>query len=79
MRDGEIKKLTWAQIDFDKQMLTVGRAKTAAGTGRTIPLNGTILDALADHTRRYVARLGAPQPGWFVFPGGGRCRAVWSM
>jgi integrase len=72
MRDGEIKKLTWAQIDFDKQMLTVGKAKTAAGTGRTIPLNGTILDALEDHTRWYVARFGNPKPGWFLFPGGGR-------
>jgi len=72
MRDAEIKNLTWAQIDFSKQILTVGKAKTDAGTGRTIPLTGTLLDALVDHTRWYAARFGEPQPGWFIFPGGGR-------
>jgi integrase len=72
MRDAEIKNLTWAQIDFAKQILTVGKAKTDAGTGRTIPLTGTLLDALVDHTRWYAARFGEPQPGWFLLPGGGR-------
>ena len=72
MRDAEIKNLTWAQIDFAKQILTVGKAKTDAGTGRTIPLTGTLLDALVDHTRWYAARFGEPQPSWFIFPGGGR-------
>jgi integrase len=72
MRDAEIKNLTWAQIDFAKQILTVGKAKTDAGTGRTIPLTGTLLDALVDHTRWYAARFGDPQPDWFLLPGGGR-------
>ena len=72
MRDAEIKNLTWAQIDFEKQILTVGKAKTEAGTGRTIPLNGTLLDALVEHTRWYATRFGEPQPSWFLFPGGGR-------
>jgi integrase-like protein len=46
MRDSEIRNLTWAQIDFFKQSLTVGKSKTAAGTGRTIPLNGQLLRTL---------------------------------
>lgn len=72
MRDAEIKNLTWAQIDFGKQILTVGQSKTDAGTGRTIPLNGTVIDSLADHTRWYVKRFGEVKPEWFLFPGGGR-------
>ena len=31
MRDAEIKNLTWAQIDFRKHILTVGKSKTEAG------------------------------------------------
>ena len=72
MRDAEIKNLTWAQIDFEKRILTVGQSKTDAGTGRRIPLNGTVLDSLVDHTRWYVARFGEVKPDWFLFPGGGR-------
>lgn len=72
MRDSEIKLLTWAQIDFDKQFLTVGRSKTDAGEGRTIPLNASVLEALRDHAKWYTARFGATRPDWYVFPGGGR-------
>jgi integrase len=72
MRDSEIKSLAWRQIDFEKRILTVGRSKTDAGAGRTIPLNGTVLDALVDHTRWYVERFRETRPEWFVFPGGGR-------
>lgn len=72
MRDSEIKRLTWSQIDWDKKILTVGLSKTEAGTGRTIPLNGSLLQALADHTRWYAKHFGTVQPDWFVFPGGSR-------
>ncbi len=72
MRDSEIKNLVWSQVDFQKRILTVGQSKTDAGTGRTIPLNGMVLDALVDHTRWYTARFGQTKPEWFLFPGGGR-------
>ncbi len=72
MRDAEIRNLTWAQIDFVKMVLTVGQSKTDASTGRTIPLNGTVLDALVDHARWYMTRFKETRPEWFVFPGGGR-------
>ena len=72
MRDSEIKRLTWSQIDWDKKILTVGRSKTDAGTGRTIPLNGTLLDALRDHGHWYAKHFGEVKPRWFVFPGGSR-------
>ncbi|HEX3645127.1 MAG TPA: tyrosine-type recombinase/integrase, partial [Vicinamibacterales bacterium] len=35
----EIRTLRWRQIDLTKNNLTVGKSKTAAGTGRVIPLN----------------------------------------
>jgi integrase len=72
MRDAEIHNLTWSQINFEKRFLTVGKAKTAAGTGRTIPLNEAVSDALVDHAKWYLQCFGETRPGWFLFPGGGR-------
>jgi integrase len=46
MRRGEILSLTWAQIDFLNERLTVGKSKTDAGQGRGIPLNATALKAM---------------------------------
>jgi integrase len=39
MRANEIRLLTWEQVDFPAKSLVVGKSKTAAGTGRIIPLN----------------------------------------
>jgi len=72
MRDAEIKNLTWSQIDLAKEILTVRRSKTDAGTGRTIPLNETVRDAIVDHAMWYEGRFGALRPEWFIFPGGGK-------
>lgn len=54
MRDAEVRRTQWLQIDFAKAILTVGRAKTPGGEGRTIPLNGEIRDALLSHAKWYV-------------------------
>ena len=70
MRDAEIRNLTWAQVDFEKQFLTVGRSKTEAGEGRTIPLNSVLLLALLDHARWYTRRFGMTKPEWYLFPFG---------
>jgi integrase len=72
MRDAEIRNLTWAQINFEKRFLIVGKSKTAAGTGRTIPLNETVLAALVEHAGWYVERFGETRPEWHLFPGGGK-------
>ncbi len=69
MRDAEIRNLTWAQIDFERRFLTVGRSKTEAGEGRTIPLNRRLLSALIDHSRWYTKRFGSIMAEWYVFPG----------
>ena len=72
MRDAEIRHLTWGQINFEKRFLTVGKAKTDAGTGRTIPLNEAVIVAWAEHARWHIQHFGETKPEWFVFPGGGR-------
>jgi integrase len=70
MRDAEIRTLTWAQVDFEKQFLTVGRSKTEAGEGRTIPLNSVLLPVPLDHSRWYTRRFGMMKPEWYLFPFG---------
>ena len=70
MRDGEIRRLTWAQINFGKKYLAVGRAKTPGGTGRTIPLNSNLFAAFSDYSEWYKHKFGAIQEEWYVFPFG---------
>lgn len=68
LRDKELRELRWGQIDLIHQKaLTVGRSKTAAGTGRPIPLNDTAIAALEKHAAWYTRRFGACRPEWFVF------------
>jgi integrase len=69
LRDAEIRNLTWSQIDFERRYLTVGKSKTEAGEGRTIPLNGRLLATLFEYARWYTNRFGTAKPEWFVFPG----------
>jgi integrase len=72
MRDAEIKTTRWSQIDFSKLILTVGKSKTTAGEGRTIPLNSEILPALLKHAKWYTKKFGELRPEWYVFPFGRR-------
>jgi integrase len=64
LRKSEIRTLRWNQIDFEKRTVTVGRAKTQAGTGRLIPLNQPAFDALA----KWAGRLVESQAEDYVFP-----------
>ncbi len=53
MRKDEIRKLRWNQVDLFEGVLTVGKSKTEAGTGRAIPLNAAARKALADWGNRF--------------------------
>lgn len=64
MRKDEIRKLRWNQIDLFEGVLTVGKSKTDAGTGRMIPLNPAAVRALADWASGFPGR----QPEHYVFP-----------
>ena len=64
MRASEIRGLTWGQVDFLANTLTVGKSKTAAGTGRLIPLNPRAV-AVLKHWRSLFT---GAQPEHYVFP-----------
>lgn len=49
LRPIEIRRMKWDWIDFDNAILTVGKSKTEAGTGRKIPIPPVLLDALKEH------------------------------
>jgi integrase len=64
MRASEIRGLKWEQVDFLGNALTVGKSKTAAGTGRVIPLNPRAV-AVLEHWRAVFTEA---QPEHYVFP-----------
>ena len=70
LRDAEIKNLTWGQIDFTKKYLAVGRSKTDAGEGRTIPLNSILLEVFSEYREWYYQKFGKPRGEWYIFPFG---------
>lgn len=49
LRPIEIRRTKWDWIDFGNAILTVGKSKTEAGTGRKIPIPPVLLDALKEH------------------------------
>jgi integrase len=70
MRVGEALSLTWGQVDLIGQTITVGRAKTSNGTGRTIPINADLRSILAAHRVEFVAAFGEPHPNHFLLAWG---------
>jgi site-specific recombinase XerD len=70
MRDAEIRGLQWDRVNLIRAFLTVGDSKTEAGTGRTIPLNSALLEAMKAHAKWYTSKFKTIEPEWFVFPYG---------
>jgi integrase len=70
MRDSEIKRIQWFQVDFEKRILTVGKSKSEGGTGRTIPLNAPLFKTLVEYSQWYTERFGVIESEWYVFPFG---------
>jgi integrase len=69
LRCGEIINLKWEQIDLEGRTLAVGKAKTAAGTGRIVPLNEALFGTLSVHAAWVARELKQTlQPHWYVFP-----------
>src|ERR1035437_4796439 len=76
MRSDAARTLRWAQVDLDAPQIVVGRAKTAAGTGRAIPMSGALKAALAKHAAFCAEKLWPIQPEWYVFPLSNRTKPV---
>jgi integrase len=72
MRDKEIRTLTWAQIDFVKNQLVVGKSKTKGSSYREVALNGDLLPAFIRHREWYLKTFRELRAEWYVFPFGRR-------
>ncbi|MGA3020310.1 MAG: site-specific integrase [Bryobacteraceae bacterium] len=70
MRCGELTGMRWAQVDFAQRVMTVGKAKTDAGTGRQIPMNQELFEVMKDHAQWFTKRFGQTLPEHFLFPAG---------
>jgi integrase len=70
MRAGEALSLTWGQIDLMSRTLRVGRAKTASGSGRIIPINDDLAPILVAHRAWFVDQFGEPKSIDHLFPWG---------
>jgi integrase len=69
-RGGELTDLRWWQVDFTGKTITIGKAKTAAGTGRVIPMNGELFIVMSDHANWFTEAFGETRSEYCVFPFG---------
>jgi integrase len=63
MRYSELRLLHWEQVDLKRRTVRVGKSKTEAGAGRTIPLNDRATKLLQFWAERFPDR----KPEHFVF------------
>lgn len=64
MRYSELRLLHWNQVDLQRRTVRVGKSKTEAGTGRTIPLNDRATKVLQFWAEQFPNR----ELEHFVFP-----------
>lgn len=70
MRENEAFSLRWSQVNLLDQTIRVGRAKTASGTGRVLPMNDELFVILQAHRQWFVEAFGQPRPDHYLFPWG---------
>lgn len=63
-RFNTVRTLKWGQVDFVKRRLKIGKDKTAAGTGREVPLSTRALATLELWAEQFPER----KPAHYVFP-----------
>lgn len=64
MRYSELRLLRWTQLDLKRRTVCVGKSKTEAGTGRTIPLNDRATKLVQFWADQFPKR----EPEHFLFP-----------
>ncbi len=64
LRNAELRRARWSQVDFMKSEFQVGKSKTAGGEGRIVPLNQAALGALKDWRSRWPDA----KPADYIFP-----------
>ena len=70
MRSRGNRGIVMGQIDFTRRVVTVGKAKSAAGTGRRIPMNQNLFDVLTAQAEWFTKRFGDTNPSHYLFPFG---------
>ena len=63
-RYNTIRTLQWRDVDFSNRCIRFGKDKTAAGTGRLVPLNRRAMEALKFWAEEFPQR----KPEHYVFP-----------
>lgn len=69
LRRGEILRLRWLDIDFQKRVLTVQKSKTKSGKGRKVNLNSVLIDALLSMRKQEQGEWIFPSPKRYQTPG----------
>ena len=64
LRNAELRRARWSQVDFLKEEFWVGEAKTAGSQGRIIPLNQAALGAF----REWRSHWPDAKPEGYIFP-----------
>jgi integrase len=64
LRNAELRRARWCQVDFLKAEFEVGKAKTAGSEGRIIPLNRAALGAF----REWRSHWPDAKPEDYIFP-----------
>lgn len=64
LRNAELRRARWYQVDFLKAEFQVGKAKTEGSEGRIVPLNQAALGAF----KEWKSRWPDAKPGDYVFP-----------
>ena len=62
LRNEELRLLRWRQVDLLAGHVTVGKSKTAGGTGRIVPLSQTALKCLQEWRSEFPDAQPAPLP-----------------
>jgi integrase len=64
LRNAELRRARWSQVDFLKAEFQVGKAKTEGGEGRIVPLNRAALGAFKEWRSRWPYA----KPEDYIFP-----------
>jgi integrase len=64
LRNAELRRARWSQVDFLKAEFQVGKSKTAGGEGRIVPLNQAALKAFKEWRGRWPDA----KPVDYIFP-----------
>ena len=64
MRSSELRLMRWRQVVFDSRMITVGKSKIEAGTGRQIPMTNPAYQTLSFWAANFPNR----NPNHFILP-----------